>query len=82
MTAPLDIDAIDLVAQLNAARDQLDRNTDTLSLLADIQDDLRYRIRYRQLRMEAIDADTPIDDLVEEIAEFKRICAYLAWRSP
>jgi hypothetical protein len=82
MTAPLDIDAIDLVAQLNAARDQLDRNTDTLSLLADIRDDLLYRIRYRQLRMEAIDADTPIDDLVEEIVEFKRICAYLAWRSP
>lgn len=82
MTAPLDIDAIDLVAQLNAARDQLDRNPYTLSLLADIRDDLLYRIRYRQLRMEAIDADTPIDDLVEEIAEFKRICAYLAWRSP
>ena len=33
---------------------------DTLVLLADIKDDLRYRIAYRQLRMEVIDANMPI----------------------
>ena len=54
---------------------------DTLVLLADIKDDLRYRIAYRQLRMEVIDANMPIDDLVEEVAEFKRMCAYLTWRA-
>ena len=85
MSPPLDIldlDAIGLVEQLNAARDQLDRTTDTLSLIADIRGDLRYRIRCRQLRVEAIDANTPIDDLIEAVEEFKRMCAVLSWRSP
>ena len=62
MTAPLDLD--------------------TLELLADIQDDLRNQIARRQLRMETIDADTPIDDLIEARRGFKRMCAYLTWRSP
>ena len=86
MTKRLDIDAmdagdaIDLVAQLDAARDQLDRDTDTLEILADIYDDLRRGIARRRLRMETIDADMPIDDLIEAVEEFKRMCVVLTWR--
>ena len=87
MTKRLDIDAmdagdaIDLVAQLDAARDRLDRTTDTLEILTDIYEDLRRGIARRQLRMEAIGANVPIDDLIEAVAEFKRMRAYLTWRS-
>jgi hypothetical protein len=55
---------------------------DTLELLADIQVDLRDQIARRQLKMELLDADTPIDDLVEAVDEFKRMCAALSWRAP
>jgi hypothetical protein len=86
MTKRLDIDAmeaddaIDLVAQLDAVRNQLDRGTDTLEILADIKDDLRSGIARQRLRMELIDANVPIDDLIDAVEEFKRMCAVVSWR--
>jgi hypothetical protein len=90
MTKRLDIDALearaadatDLVAQLDAARARLDRSTDTLELIAAIKEDLRRNIRWRQLKMEALDANVDISDLLEAVEDFKRIVAYLTWRSP
>ena len=53
---------------------------DTLEILANIQADLRSGIARRQLRMELIDANVPIDDLIEAVEEFKRMCAVVSWR--
>jgi phage tail sheath gpL-like len=37
---------------------------ETLEILADIKADLRSRIARRRLRMELLDADTEVDDLI------------------
>ena len=80
MRSPLfDRAELDLLLNIHEAETKL-IDLDTLELLADIKDDLRYRIAYRQLRMELVDANTSIDDLVKEVDEFKRMCAALTWR--
>jgi len=59
----------------------IDATTDMLSVIANQRDDLRRRIAYARLRFELVGLDDgELDQLVDQIAEFRRVCACRAWR--
>ena len=55
-------------------------DVDVLETLADIKDDIRRGIAKRLLIMETCDANIEIDDLIKDVAEYRRMCAALTWR--
>ena len=72
---PLPRDHNSLLAQLDQARDRLDRQTDQLQVLLDWRDDLRRRLKRARFRAELIGADeTEEDGLAAEAEDFKRCC--------
>jgi hypothetical protein len=54
----------------------IDATTDILSVIANQRDDLRRRLRFELVGLD----DGELDQLVDQIAEFRRVCACLAWR--
>jgi hypothetical protein len=58
----------------------IDGATDTLQTIAAWKEDLTARIRRTQLMFELVDCEIDIGPLVDELTNFKRVCACLAWR--
>jgi hypothetical protein len=53
---------------------------DQLELIADWKDDLRSRIDRARLRFELIGlGPDEQEQLEDEVQQFKRVCAYIAW---
>jgi hypothetical protein len=59
----------------------IDRVTDTLTVMADCKADLASRIARRRLIFELADTDVDFGDLAEEVQTFTRICCCLKWRA-
>jgi hypothetical protein len=67
--------------KLDEARDNLDRRTDMLDVVAEWTKSLRTRIARSKLRFENLSTDpTEIDALVVEAAELRRCVTILNWR--
>ena len=69
-----------LVDQYRAAREQLERAVSIRCRSSPIEGRCPSPIARRQLVFELLDYDVPYDDLVDEVATFKRVCRGLAWR--
>jgi hypothetical protein len=70
----------ELADELAAARRHLERRAEANNIVADWRDELRRRLARTNLKAELIGIPADEHDaLVNEVAEFKRLCAALGW---
>jgi hypothetical protein len=67
-------------AEASGVAFDIDDTTDRLETIAAWKEDLLARIRRAQLMFELVNCDIDIGPLVDELTDFKRVCACLAWR--
>lgn len=64
----------DLIAQLDTARECLDRSVDDLSHILDWRDEIAERIWRAQTVFMLVDTDHDFDQLINEVTTFKKVC--------
>jgi hypothetical protein len=73
-------DQENLVAQVKAAREQLDAGLEELEHIDAWARELRARLARMRLIFELVDCDVDFEQLQNEVAEFARVCRCLTWR--
>jgi len=69
-------------ADATTTKFDLNATTETLQLIADWRDDLLTSVARAQIQFELIGLDEDEQDLLKaEVADFRRVCAGLAWRN-
>jgi hypothetical protein len=69
----------ELLHEFEAVKQRLDDLTEILGHVAPWRDDLLCRIWRTRLIFELVDTDVDIDELIDEVRDFERVCRCLLW---